>query len=183
MSEPNLTEFQRDLEKTAIDLQSQNFFLGRVELALAERSALRSMTPSVQPVNVGFIGSGFGWRHDPFTGRFSMHEGLDFAAPVGTPIKAAAGGLVILAEYHPAYGNTIDLDHGNGLSTRYAHASKLHVKLGDIVKRGQWIADVGSTGRSTGAHLHFEVRVNGEPKNPEKFLAAGRAWPSLAAND
>jgi murein DD-endopeptidase MepM/ murein hydrolase activator NlpD len=136
----------------------------------------------MQPVNEGFVGSGFGWRHDPFTGRVSMHEGLDFAAPVGTPISAAAGGIVIVAEYHPAYGKMVDLDHGNGLTTRYAHAAKLHVKVGDIVKRGQLIADVGSTGRSTGPHLHFEVRVNGEAKDPEKFLAVGQMLPAVAAN-
>lgn len=181
--EVSLPDVQRDIEKLSGDLQSRSFFLNRVEATLAERSVARTLTPSAQPVNEGFMGSAFGWRHDPFTGRVSMHEGLDFAAPVGTPIKAAAGGVVIAAEYHPAYGHMIDLDHGNGLTTRYAHASKLHVKLGDIVKRGQLIADVGSSGRSTGPHLHFEVRVHGEAKDPAKFLAAGQMLPAVAANN
>jgi murein DD-endopeptidase MepM/ murein hydrolase activator NlpD len=180
--EPRLPDLQREIEKMSGNLQSRAFFLNQIEVALSERSVARTLTPSMQPVNEGFVGSGFGWRHDPFTGRVSMHEGLDFAAPVGTPISAAAGGIVIVAEYHPAYGKMVDLDHGNGLTTRYAHASKLHVKVGDIVKRGQLIADVGSTGRSTGPHLHFEVRVNGEAKDPEKFLAVGQMLPAVAAN-
>ncbi|MFO0387732.1 MAG: M23 family metallopeptidase [bacterium] len=180
--EPRLPDLQREIDKISGNLQSRAYWLNSVEVALAERSVARTLTPSMQPVNEGFVGSNFGWRHDPFTGRVGMHEGLDFAAPVGTPIKAAAGGIVIVAEYHPAYGNMVDLDHGNGLTTRYAHASKLHVKLGDIVKRGQLIANVGSTGRSTGPHLHCEVRVNGEAKDPEKFLAAGQLLPSVAVN-
>jgi murein DD-endopeptidase MepM/ murein hydrolase activator NlpD len=102
-----------------------------------------------------------------------MHTGLDFPAEVGTPILAAAGGVVIVQEYHGAYGNMVEVDHGNGLVTRYAHASATFVKKGDIVKRGQKIAAVGSTGRSTGPHLHFEVWVSGVPQDPQRFLAAG----------
>ncbi|MFN3630730.1 MAG: M23 family metallopeptidase, partial [Casimicrobiaceae bacterium] len=114
----------------------------------------------------------YGYRIDPFTGHQSFHEGIDFAAETGTPIVAAASGKVISAEQHPAYGKFIDIDHGNGLVTRYAHASELLVKEGDLVVRGQTIARVGSTGRSTGPHLHFEVRLNGAPQNPARFLAA-----------
>jgi murein DD-endopeptidase MepM/ murein hydrolase activator NlpD len=122
----------------------------------------------------GFIGSGYGMRADPFTGALAMHAGLDFAAPPGTPIYAAAGGVVLSAEYQAHFGNTVTLDHGSGLSTLYAHASRMHVKPGDIVKKGQRIADVGTTGRSTGPHLHFEVHVNGRPQNPARVLAQGR---------
>src|SRR5690606_13434379 len=96
----------------------------------------------------------------------------DFAAPAGTPVVAAAGGVVIAAQYHPQYGNMIDIDHGNNIVTRYAHAKRLHVKVGDIVRRGEHISDVGSTGRSTGAHLHFEVLVRVVTQNPHKLHVA-----------
>ena len=105
--------------------------------------------------------------------------GLDFPADVGTPIVAAAGGVVINTESHHAYGQVVDIDHGNGLVTRYAHASKLLVKTGDLVKRGQTVANVGNTGRSTGPHLHFEVLLDGVPQNPARFLA-GRGTPPAA---
>jgi len=91
----------------------------------------------------------------------AFHEGLDFTAPVGTPIYAAASGIVVAAEKTPDYGNIVKLDHGSGVETRYAHTSRILVKLGQRVKKGQIIAEIGSTGRSTGAHLHFEVRLNG----------------------
>ena len=100
-----------------------------------------------------------------------MHEGIDFPAEVGTPIVAAASGTVIFADWHPAYGKMVEIDHGNGLVSRYAHTSGLFVKEGDLVVRGQKIATVGSTGRSTGPHLHFEVRLNGVPQNPARFLS------------
>jgi murein DD-endopeptidase MepM/ murein hydrolase activator NlpD len=99
---------------------------------------------------------------------------MDFQAEVGAPILAAAGGIVVTQERHPAYGNMIEVDHGNQLITRYAHASSVYVKKGDLIKRGQKIAAVGTTGRSTGPHLHFEVLVQGVPQNPQKFLAAGQ---------
>jgi murein DD-endopeptidase MepM/ murein hydrolase activator NlpD len=102
----------------------------------------------------------------------TRHEGIDFAAMPGTPIHAAAGGVVVVSELHPIWGNVVEVDHGNALMTRYAHASKLHVKPGDIVKRGQKLAEVGSTGRSTGPHLHFEVHLKGVAQNPAKFLFA-----------
>ena len=103
----------------------------------------------------------------------ALHTGLDFPAEVGTPIMAAAGGVVIAAEVHPQYGQMVELDHGNGLVTRYAHASRLLVKQGDIIKRGQRIALVGTTGRSTGPHLHYEVHVNDQPVNPKPYLLDG----------
>ena len=102
-----------------------------------------------------------------------MHTGLDFAADTGTFIVAAAGGIVVTQEYQLAYGNVLEVDHGNNLVTRYAHASRTLVKKGDLVRRGQKIAEVGSTGRSTGPHLHFEVLVDGTYQDPQKFLRAG----------
>jgi murein DD-endopeptidase MepM/ murein hydrolase activator NlpD len=143
-----------------------------IESRLLERRLQALMVPSSAPVG-GPVGSGFGFRADPFTGRTALHSGLDFPAEPGTPITAAAGGVVISVGNHPAYGQMLELDHGNGLMTRYAHASKLLVKQGDLVRRGQPIAQVGSTGRSTGPHLHFEVLVEGVPQDPVKFLSGG----------
>jgi hypothetical protein len=128
------------------------------------------------------VGSGFGFRLDPFTGRAALHTGLDFPADVGHSILAAAGGMVIVSELHAAYGKMIEIDHGNSLVTRYAHASKLLVRPGTMVKRGQQIAEVGTTGRSTGPHLHFEVLVAGVPQNPARFLAGQVKAPTLVAD-
>lgn len=146
-----------------------------IESRLLEGRLAQLMVPSTTPVQ-GPIGSGFGFRSDPFTGRAALHTGLDFPADIGTPVQAAAGGVVVSIDPHPAYGNLVEIDHGNGLLTRYAHLSKLLVKSGDLVKRGQVVAWVGNSGRSTGPHLHFEVLVEGVPQNPARFLA-GRAAP------
>ena len=141
-----------------------------IESRLLEGRLAQLMVPSSAPV-IGPVGSGFGFRNDPFSGRAALHTGLDFPADIGTPILAAAGGMVVSSEPHPAYGNQVEIDHGNGLLTRYAHASKLLVKTGDLVKRGQLVALVGNSGRSTGPHLHFEVLIEGVPQNPARFLA------------
>ena len=142
-----------------------------VESRLFEARLQNLLVPSSVPVADVAVGSGFGFRHDPFTGRAALHTGLDFPTETGTPIQAAAGGVVLSTDYHHAYGNLLEIDHGNGLVTRYAHASKILVKTGDLVKRGQVVAEVGSTGRSTGPHLHFEVLLDGVPQNPARFLA------------
>ena len=152
-----------------------------IESRLLEKRLEALMIPNSAPVDVA-VGSGFGFRADPFTGRTALHTGLDFPADTGTPVHAAAGGVVLTSEYHPEYGNMVELDHGNGLVTRYAHNSKVLVKVGDLIKRGQVISEVGTTGRSTGAHLHFEVLVDGVPQDPAKFLAGGdKADKALAA--
>ena len=145
-----------------------------MESHLIEQKMSTMMLPTRQPVSDGQLGSAFGWRIDPFTGRSALHTGLDYEALVGTPVLAAAGGVVVAQETQPAYGNMVEIDHGNDLVTRYAHLSRFSVRKGDLVKRGQKIAEVGSTGRSTGPHLHFEVLVRGVPQNPQKFLAAAR---------
>ena len=150
------------------------------ESRLLESRLKSLMVPSAAPVD-GPMASGFGFRADPFTGRASLHTGLDFPADVGTPIHAAAGGMVTVAETHPAYGQMLEIDHGNGLSTRYAHCSALLVPPGTLVKRGQLVARVGNTGRSTGPHLHFEVLLDGVPQNPSRFLAAGEAGTPTAS--
>lgn len=148
-------------------------WLTAVESRLFDQKILRSLVPTQEPVSGGRVGSPFGFRIDPITGRSALHTGLDFPADTGTPIYAAAGGVVVVQEQHHAYGNMVEIDHGNELITRYAHASAVHVKVGDLVKRGQRVADVGSTGRSTGPHLHFEVWVSGVPQDPRRFLDAG----------
>lgn len=142
-----------------------------IESHLFEKRLEALMVPSSAPV-IGPIGSGFGFRTDPFTHRPALHTGLDFPSDPGTSIMAAAGGVVLSAGPHPQYGQLVELDHGNGLVTRYAHTSRMLVKQGDLVKRGQKIAEVGNTGRSTGPHLHFEVLVEGVQQNPAKFLAS-----------
>jgi murein DD-endopeptidase MepM/ murein hydrolase activator NlpD len=149
-----------------------------VESRLFEQKIRKMMVPTQQPVTDGNLGSSFGWRIDPITGGSALHTGLDFQADPGTTILAAAGGVVVTQEYHPAYGNMVEIDHGNDLITRYAHASRVLVKKGDLVKRGQKIAEVGTTGRSTGPHLHFEVLVQGVPQDPQKFLTAGAKLPA-----
>lgn len=149
-----------------------------MESRLFDQKIRKMMVPTQPPVESVAPGSGFGWRIDPFNGRSALHTGLDFAAPPGTPIQAAAGGVVVGLEFHPEYGNLIEVEHGNGLVTRYAHVSRMHVKKGDLVRRGQKIAEVGTTGRSTGPHLHFEVLVQGVPQDPQKFLFVGQNLPA-----
>ena len=141
-----------------------------VESRLQERRLTALLVPSAAPV-MGPVGSGFGFRNDPIDGRAALHTGLDFPAEIGTPIHAAAGGIVSNREWHPGYGDVLEIDHGNGLVTRYAHCSSIEVQVGTLVKRGQLVARVGNTGRSTGAHLHFEVLLEGVPQDPARFLA------------
>lgn len=149
-----------------------------MESRLFDRKIRNMLVPTQQPVAGANLGSSFGWRIDPINGSSALHTGLDFQAYQGTPIVAAAGGVVVAQEFHPAYGNMIEIDHGNDLITRYAHASKTFVKRGDLIKRGQKIAEVGTSGRSTGPHLHFEVWVQGIAQDPQKFLIAGSKLPS-----
>lgn len=177
----SMNDFRKELDATAKSLEYRADYMNVIETTLMRYKIKARLLPTVQPVAVSYNASSFGWRLDPFTGRRTFHEGIDFAAMAGTPIVAAAGGVVIAAEYHHQYGNMVEIDHGNDFVTRYAHASRLRTKVGDIVRRGQHIADVGSTGRSTGAHLHFEVLVKRVPQDPHKFLLAGSDQAKLAA--
>lgn len=167
-----------ELQLTLADLDQltnqSSDFMTVIESRLFEQKIKKMMVPTQTPVTGGTLGSIFGWRIDPFTGTSALHTGLDFAAEPGAPVYSAAGGVVVTQEFHPEYGNMVEIDHGNDLITRYAHSSKVFVKKGDLVKRGQRIASVGNTGRSTGYHLHFEVLVQGVPQDPQKFLNAGR---------
>lgn len=166
----SLAEFGEKLYAVSRHVENRTDTLGVLEAQLFEQTIKKKMMPTMMPVAAPYNSSSFGMRIDPFTGMQAMHEGIDFLADIGSPVVAAAGGVVIFAGFHPQYGNVIDIDHGNDLLTRYAHLSKILVKEGDIVQRGHRIGLSGSTGRSTGPHLHFEVRLNGVPQNPARFL-------------
>ncbi len=141
-----------------------------LETLLMQDKLSKKLLPSIRPITTGWHSSNFGLRTDPFTGKSAMHEGVDYVVPAGTMIRASAGGMVVYSDMHPQYGNMIEIDHGNQVITRYAHCSKLLVKVGQVVRRGKEIALSGSTGRSTGPHLHFEVRYKGMAQNPVRFL-------------
>lgn len=173
-----LDELQATLADLDLMTEQRVDLMTVMESRLFDQKIRKMMVPTQQPVVTGHLGSAFGWRIDPFTGRSALHTGLDFQAEPGSSILAAAGGVVVTQETHPAYGQMVEIDHGNDLITRYAHASRVWVKKGDLVKRGQKVADVGTTGRSTGPHLHFEVLVQGVPQDPQKFLAAGHRLPA-----
>ncbi|WP_153141234.1 M23 family metallopeptidase [Paraburkholderia agricolaris] len=145
--------------------------LSALEQQTADHAIAYAAFPGRMPADGARFGSPFGNRTDPFTHRLSFHPGIDLVARTGTPILAAAGGRVIFAGEKSGYGNCVEIDHGNGLVTRYGHASRVVAHVGDLVLPRQYVADVGSTGRSTGPHLHFEVLVNGAPVNPAAYLA------------
>lgn len=170
--EMSVTDFTRELEQLQKQVENRTDYLGMLENQLLDARIKSKLMPTIQPVDATWNASSFGWRIDPFTGLNAMHEGIDFMAEVGQPIYAAAGGVVTVSEFHPQYGNMVEIDHGNEFTTRYAHASKVFVKTGTVVKRGQQIALVGGTGRATGPHLHFEVRYKSVAQNPTRFLAA-----------
>lgn len=167
----------QELQGTLLEIEQttaqRNDLMTVIESRLFEQQIKKMMIPTRSPVPDVGTGSGFGWRIDPFTGMSALHQGLDFPANPGTPIYSAAGGVVVSQEVHPQYGNLIEMDHGNEVVTRYAHVSRSFVKKGDLIKRGQKIAEVGNTGRSTGPHLHFEVLVRGVAQDPQKFLRMG----------
>ncbi len=170
-----LEELTRSIDQLASSMEPRIDLLDLVESELVYRNVHTRLLPNSEPLPDGNLGSRFGYRSDPFTRRSALHEGVDFNAPAGTPIVAAGSGVVVFAGLHPSYGNQVDIDHGDGLVTRYAHASRLLVKEGDIVRQGQRIADVGTTGRSTGPHLHFEVRLHDAPQDPLRFLQSAGA--------
>jgi len=174
MHDLSLGDFSRQLDFLARQTETRSDLYGVLESQLLDARVKQKLTPGSLPVTFGsWNASGFGWRIDPITGQMALHEGIDFIAETGTPILAAAAGVVVTAEFQQAYGNMVEIDHGSDLLTRYAHASKIMVKVGQLVKSGEKIAEVGTTGRSTGSHLHFEVRHKGAAQNPAKFLRGG----------
>lgn len=166
----SMNELQQAIDRFSRDVNDDTDKLGVLEAVLTDTNARKRLEPSAYPVAAGLFSSNFGWRLDPFTGQRAFHEGVDFTADEGTTILAAASGIVVTSEYHAQYGNVVEIDHGNDLVTRYGHASARFVKVGDLIQRGTRIGEVGNTGRSTGAHLHFEVRQRGVPQDPTRFL-------------
>jgi len=157
------------LDTLAAEASRSEQSLQELQSFFVEQKSLLASTPSVWPAR-GWITSDFGQRTDPYTAEKVMHEGLDIAAPFGKEVSAPADGTVIFAGLEGSYGNVLVIDHGYGVKTRFGHLSKVQVRPGDHVHRGDPIGAVGNTGRSTGPHLHYEVRINGLPTNPRKFI-------------
>jgi murein DD-endopeptidase MepM/ murein hydrolase activator NlpD len=172
VSEKNFSESQLQafINQLTLNIEKHEEHFNNLEAIYLKQTVLKDTLPNATPVNAPYNSSSYGWRVDPFLGVRAFHEGLDFSSEVGQPIKATAAGIVIAAEVTPEYGNMVRISHGSGLETRYAHASKLLVKEGDRIKKNQVIALVGNTGRSTGPHLHYEIRMNGESLDPRKYL-------------
>jgi len=136
---------------------------------LKDQKSLLASTPSLWPTR-GWVTSGFGYRPYPFTGNEKMHEGIDIATRIGTPVVAPADGVVTFVGSEGSFGNLIVIDHGYGISTRFGHLSEIYIRVGKRVRRGDKIAAVGDTGRCTGPHVHYEVRLNGVPVNPANYI-------------
>ena len=162
----NLKANQESLQKS-VDTQEVSLF--ELDEFFKDQSSLLAHTPSIWPAR-GFVTSTFGFRRSPFTNMQEMHEGLDVATQVGSPIVSPANGVVTRSFFHSGYGNMVEIDHGYGVVTRYGHNSRNLVKPGQLVKRGSMIAEVGSTGHSTGPHLHYEILLNGVPVNPDHYI-------------
>lgn len=157
------------LDRLESAAERQESSLQELETYFEKQNTLLASMPSIWPAR-GWVTSDFGHRVDPFTADRIMHRGIDIGAAHGTPIQAPSDGLVIFAGVDGGYGKVLVLDHGYGVKTRYAHLSEIAVKAGDHIKRGERIGAIGNTGRSTGPHLHYEVRINGVPENPRKFI-------------
>jgi murein DD-endopeptidase MepM/ murein hydrolase activator NlpD len=168
---PNLTAMVDDLQT---QLSSREQQLGVLENMILTRELNKQVYPEGRPVQDGWISSYFGRRADPFTGYSAVHKGLDFAGPEGTKVSTVAAGLVTFAGERSGFGQMVEINHGNGLATRYCHNEKVLVKQGDMVRKGQEVALMGSTGRSTGPHLHFEVLKNGAQVDPLRFIGEDR---------
>lgn len=162
-------QLRTDIERLESEATSQEESLSELVKLLQSKKEILVHTPSIWPVH-GWVTSGFGFRINPFTGLTQMHEGLDISNRIGTPVVATADGIVSATGKDYSYGNVVVISHGFGMTTRYCHLNKIFVRAGQKVKRGNKIAEVGTTGRSTGPHLHYEVRVNGIPANPARYI-------------
>lgn len=171
----NIPDFVRTLSNLSGQLEDKEQQLGILETLMMNRTLQQQVVPSAWPVsNAGYISSHYGQRTDPFTGRLAMHYGVDLAAKEGSTVVAAGAGVVTWSGDRYGYGNLVEVDHGNGIATRYGHNKKNLVKIGDVVKKGQTLALMGSSGRSTGPHVHFEVLRDGKPVNPVAYISASR---------
>src|SRR5258706_2153136 len=170
----SVTEFNQMLAEISRVLDDRSDKLGVLDSFLMDDRLARKTIPTTMPVNGGYYSSNYGYRLDPISGRSSFHTGVDIIAAPGTDVLAAAGGVVATSASVAEYGNIVEVDHDNGLTSRYAHLSKSLLRAGDVGMKGQVIAKVGASGRTTGPHLHFEVREKGIPLNPNKFLSLGK---------
>lgn len=164
-----IREMHQDLERLAERADMAEQIQQELQSSLETRKSILASTPSIWPAK-GWVTSPFGWRRSPFSSRRELHKGMDIANRSGTPIKAPAAGVVAKVGWENGYGRVVVLHHGYGLTTKYAHLRKANVKPGQLIKRNQVIAKMGSSGRSTGSHLHYEVWLNGVPVNPTKYM-------------
>ena len=165
-----MKDFMAELDQLSSQVQDREQKLGVLENLLLDRNVQLAAQPAGPPVADGYVSSLFGMRIDPFDGELSMHSGMDFAGTEGEAVKAVAAGVVTWAGDRSGYGNLVEIDHGNGYATRYGHNETILVHVGQIVKKGEEISLMGSTGRSTGPHVHFEVLYNGVAVNPARFV-------------
>ncbi|MBI2382102.1 MAG: M23 family metallopeptidase [Gammaproteobacteria bacterium] len=166
-------DFVQELERLSAELSTRGENLNALETVLVKRTLEDEQSITGRPVEGAHLSSHFGLRGDPFDGGHAWHEGVDFAGAAGSDVTTTAGGIVVFAGKSAGYGNLVEVSHGNGMTTRYGHNQELLVAVGDIVRKGQVIAKMGSTGRSTGPHVHYEVLKNGNPMNPKSFLDHG----------
>lgn len=169
-----LSELVDEMDTLSRVIEDREIKLNVMEELIMNRELQKEVYPSGQPVKAGWISSSYGERLDPFTGGKTFHDGVDIAGKVGTKVAAVGSGIVIFAGEKQGYGNVVKIHHGNGYVTLYAHNSKLLAQVGDYVTKGQQIAAMGSTGRSTGPHLHFEVHLNGKTVDPQTYLQAAK---------
>jgi len=170
----DIMDLKNSIDRVAEAISEERMELGLIENIMLDKDLKQSMDPKGWPVKRGYISSSYGYRSDPFTGKKVFHNGVDIPSAKGSPIKALAAGVVTHAEKSNGFGKMVEIDHGNGYSTRYAHISKLLVKAGDRIDQDQQIAEIGSTGRSTGPHLHLEMFKDGRRFNPRKRLYSAR---------
>lgn len=166
------TDFSSQISAMVAELDEREQQLSVLETILINSHVKEEVFPDGRPIRVGWVSSYYGTRTNPFTGRLQFHKGMDFASKSGSDVLAVAGGVVTWASDRYGYGNLVEINHGNGYVTRYGHNQKNLVQVGDTVKKGQKVAEMGSTGRSTGPHVHFEVLQNGHQINPLKFVQA-----------
>ncbi len=168
-----ISDISRQLNQIERDIELEKLSYSEIYKTVRNHKSLLESTPSIRPIKGGYISSSFGYRPDPFTGKRRFHHGLDISANRGTPVYATAKGVVRNCFYNGGYGRVIQIDHGNGYTTIYAHLNKYQVKAGQQVDRGEVIGEVGNTGRSTGPHLHYEIRKYQQKKNPTKYFFTG----------
>lgn len=175
----NAEVLEAEVARLSSVVESKADDLRVLESRLLEKRVRDRLLPTTLPVKDVIYGSPFGFREDPIAGSRAMHEGIDFRGEPGTPVVVAADGVVLSAAYHPEFGNLVEVDHGDGLVSRYAHLSRMDVQAGRLVKRGELVGAIDTTGRSTGPHLHFEVRMFGIAQNPALFLKQGAEFAQL----